>query len=95
MPWNKPGSGGDDRDPWSQNNGSNGDGRRGQQNGPPDIDEVLRDAKNRISDLFGGGSKGGGSRRNNGSEGPSSSMIGIVAGLVVVGWLGERLLYGE
>lgn len=97
MPWNQPGSGGD-RDPWGQKDGSKNGARNGQdegpengggRNGPPDIDEVLRDAKNRIDSLFGGrrgGSSGGGGSggRGRGSDGPSSSMIGLLL-LVVVG----------
>ena len=87
MPWNQPGSGGgNDRDPWGKNgDGRNGDrdggrdGGRDGRDGPPDIDEVLRDAKNRIDSLFGGrrggGGSGGGSRRSGGGDGPSSTMI--------------------
>ena len=94
MPWNKPGSGGGDRDPWGQNNtGSNGDdrrgGNRGGQDGPPDIDEVFRDAKNKINDMF-GGSKGGGGRggqSGRSGEGPSGSMIAIVVVLLIGGWV--------
>lgn len=85
MPWNKPGSGGDDRDPWGQNNGENGNGRKGGggRDGPPDIDEVLRDAKNRIDSLFGGrrgGGGGGGSGSGGGrrGDGPSSTTIGVL-----------------
>ncbi|MGB5708778.1 MAG: FtsH protease activity modulator HflK [Arenicellales bacterium] len=88
MPWNQPGSGGDDRDPWGQNDGQNGNGRKGGggRDGPPDIDEVLRDAKKRIDSLFGGrrggGSGGGGSGRERRGDGPSSTAIGL---LVVIG----------
>ncbi len=82
MPWNQPGSGGDDRDPWGQNNGQNGNGRKGGggRDGPPDIDEVLRDAKNRIDSLFGGrrGGGGGGSGRERRGDGPSSGTIGVL-----------------
>lgn len=97
MPWNQPGSGGG-RDPWGQKNGSrsgqNGsqedrpDKGSGGREGPPDIDEVLRDAKNRIDSLFGGrrggGSGGGGRGSKSGSGGPSSKMVGLLL-LVVAG----------
>lgn len=83
MPWNQPGSGGDDRDPWGQNNGQNGNGRKGGggRDGPPDIDEVLRDAKNRIDSLFGGrrgGGGGGGSGGGRRGDGPSSTTISVL-----------------
>ena len=96
MPWNQPGSGGD-RDPWGRNGGArNGqndgsDNGSGGREGPPDIDEVLRDAKNRIDSIFGGrrggsggsGGSGGGSSRGTGS-GMSSGMIGLLV-LVAAG----------
>ncbi|MEJ2177778.1 MAG: FtsH protease activity modulator HflK, partial [Gammaproteobacteria bacterium] len=91
MPWNQPGSGGDDRDPWGQNNGQNGSGRKsgGGRDGPPDIDEVLRDAKNRIDSLFGGrrGGGGGGSGRERRGEGPSGSAIALLLLIGVGVWI--------
>jgi len=93
MPWNKPGSNGGDQDPWGQNNGSrngsNGDGRKGSSDGPPDIDEVLREAKNKIDAMFGGGKRGGGGRgesSSRGSNGPGGLMIGIVVVLGIFAW---------
>ncbi|MED5412682.1 MAG: protease modulator HflK N-terminal domain-containing protein, partial [Pseudomonadota bacterium] len=35
MAWNEPGSNGNDNDPW-------GGGRRGGDQGPPDIDQVIK-----------------------------------------------------
>ena len=35
MAWNEPGNNGNDNDPW-------GGGRRGSDQGPPDIDEVIK-----------------------------------------------------
>jgi membrane protease subunit HflK len=48
MAWNEPGNsgGGKDRDPW---------GNRGDQ-GPPDLDEVVRKMRDKVGGLFGGGS---------------------------------------
>ncbi len=87
MPWNQPGSNGDDRDPWGRN--SSGGGRRGSSDAPPDIDEVLQNAKRRIEELFGsrGGGASGGGRKGKGmgsgrGSGISSTMITI---LIVVG----------
>jgi len=47
MPWNRPGG---DKDPW---------GGRGEQ-GPPDLDEIVRNVQRRFGGLFGGGRGGGG-----------------------------------
>ncbi len=99
MPWNQPGSGGGgDRDPWGQNgnrNGGNGGRKNGDRDGPPDIDEVLRDAKNRIDSLFGGrrggGSGGSGSGSSKGGgDGVSAGaiMLLLVVGLGVWGFSG-------
>ncbi len=64
MPWNQSGSDGpDDKDPWGRHDGR----RRAQREGPPDIDEIIREAKRRLDSLFGGG--GGGGRRANGGGG--------------------------
>ena len=85
MPWNQPGSGGgDDRDPWGQNGSGRKGDRGGGREGPPEIDEVLRDAKNRIDSLFGGRRGGGsGGGRRSGGDGPSKASIFL---LVLVGF---------
>ncbi|GIT23806.1 MAG: hypothetical protein CM1200mP40_34880 [Gammaproteobacteria bacterium] len=54
MAWNEPGSNGNDNDPW-------GGGRRGGDQGPPDIDQVIKNLTKKFNGLF-GGSRGGGSR---------------------------------
>lgn len=64
MPWNEPG--GNKKDPWS--------GNRGDQ-GPPDLDELLRKLSGGIGRIFGGGRSGGGS---------GGSASGIVLILVVL-----------
>ncbi len=69
MPWNKPGSD-DNDDPWGQDNRR----RTGRNQAPPDLDEVLRQAKDRLDNLFGrrrGGGRGGGDGDGNGN-GPRS-----------------------
>lgn len=72
MVWNEPG-GNNDKDPWGGNRGNDG---------PPDLDEVIRNFQNKISGLFGG--KGGGNGTNNGrNEGGFNGTILIFA-LVVV-----------
>ncbi|MCS4505158.1 FtsH protease activity modulator HflK [Arhodomonas aquaeolei] len=79
MAWNEPG--GDNRDPWSGGGGNQG---------PPDLDEALRRAKQRLSALFGGksGGNGGGSGPDGGgglSIGPTG--IGVIIVVIVLGWL--------
>ena len=81
MAWNEPGNNGNgnDKDPW-------GGGRKGSDQGPPDIDEVVRNVTKKFNSLFGGGSGGSG---GSSSTGPSSSgngglSAGIIAGVVAV-----------
>ncbi|MFT5390966.1 MAG: membrane protease subunit HflK [Gammaproteobacteria bacterium] len=75
MAWNQPGGGGD-RDPW----GSRNNGQQGQ--GPPDLDEVLKQLQNRVRGIFGGGS---GKNGSGSGGGPSLSGIGATGiGLILV-----------
>lgn len=85
MAWNEPGNNGsgNDKDPW-------GGGKRGGDQGPPDIDEVIRNLTKKFNSLF--GSSGGGSG-NSGSSASGASggglSTGLIAGLVAVvvaGW---------
>ena len=73
MAWNEPGSNGNGNDPW-------GGGRRGGDQGPPDIDQVIKNLTKRFNGLF-GGSRGGGSNTGGRSSSPSG---GLIAGLIVV-----------
>ncbi len=85
MPWNQSGSGGNDEDPWGQRN-RRGNGRH---QGPPDLDEIFRRAKDRIDGMFsrGGGSSGGGSGQDEdsgtGSGGTAGSRNMVVVLLAV------------
>lgn len=74
MAWNEPGPG---RDPWNPNSG----GKRGDE-GPPDLDALLKRLKERF---FGKGSGRGPSGRFGG--GTPKSVIGLIAVLVVALWL--------
>ena len=77
MAWNEPGSNGNDNDPW-------GGGRRGGDQGPPDIDQVIKNLTKKFNGLF-GGSRGGGSSAGGGSSSPRRGVSGgLVSGLVVV-----------
>jgi membrane protease subunit HflK len=79
MAWNQPGGNGD-RDPW-------GGGRGGQQ-GPPDLDEVLRKLQASLGRVFGGGKSGGGPSRGGGTPfGGGKIGIGLIALLVLIGWI--------
>lgn len=77
MAWNEPGNNGNDndKDPW-------GGGRKGGDQGPPDIDEVVRNLTKKFNSLFGGGS-GSGSTGSSSSGGGGLSA-GLIAGLVLV-----------
>lgn len=67
MAWNEPGGGGDNKDPWS--------GKGPSDQGPPDLDEVVRKLQERLGGLF-GGKKRGGSGRSTGDGGSSGSGSG-------------------
>lgn len=77
MSWNEPG--GDKKDPWSG---------RGDQKGPPDLDEAIRSLQEKLSNIFGSGKSGGGG----GSPGVFSSgnamkNMGFIAVAVLVLWM--------
>lgn len=71
MSWNEPG--GDKKDPWSG---------RGDQKGPPDLDEAIRSLQEKLGVFFGGGQDGDGSS----SGTPSWKGLGFVAVGAVVLW---------
>ena len=76
MAWNQPGGNGG-RDPW---------GNRGGQQGPPDLDEVLKKLQSRLGRIFGGRSGGGGG--GGGFSLPGGSLIGaaIIAVVLAGAW---------
>lgn len=71
MAWNEPGGG--NRDPW---------GGRGDDQGPPDLDEVVRKMQDKFGGLFGGRKGSGGGGRGAGGFG-----IGLIVGLIALIWL--------
>lgn len=93
MPWNEPGK---DKDPWGQRN----------NDGPPDLDELFKNMKNKFGGLFGSGGKGNMPRVPGGS-GNLKGVIGfIVVALLVVwaltgiyivdeGWRGVETRFGQ
>ncbi len=71
MAWNEPG-GSKDKDPW---------GTRRKEQGPPDLDEVIRKLQEKLGGLFGrkGGSGGGG--------GTGAIGFGVIGGILLLIWL--------
>lgn len=85
MAWNEP-DGNKDKDSWNKEGDQWGKG--GDQQGPPDLDEMFRNLKSKLSNLFRGGGRGTPS-----SGGPASGRGGSVIGIgllllvIVVAWL--------
>ncbi len=85
MAWNEPGNNGNDPDPWGS-----GGRRGGGKQGPPDIDEVIRNLLGRFG-ILGGGAKGGsGGGKKASGKGVSGGLLAgfVVVALVVWGFLG-------
>ncbi|MGE5153484.1 MAG: FtsH protease activity modulator HflK [Bdellovibrio bacteriovorus] len=94
MAWNEPGGG--NKDPWS--------GKGGGDQGPPDLDEVVRKLQERLGSLFGGkrssgnGSSGGAGGSGGGGGGfgfPAGGLnprtLGIAGGILLVLWLASGI----
>lgn len=81
MSWNEPGRG--NRDPW---------GSSGNQ-GPPDLDEVVKKLRGKFGGLFGGRGNGSGGDEESGSGGGGmgSAGIGIIVGIVGLVWLASGI----
>jgi membrane protease subunit HflK len=71
MAWNESGNG---KNPWD----------RSGNDGPPDLDKIVRDWQRKFNSLFGGK---GGRRSSGGAEGPSGAAVVVVLALIVVVWL--------
>ena len=80
MAWNEPGSGGG-KDPWGQNS---------NQQGPPDLDEIVRKIQKKLGGLFGGGKGSSGGSSGGGGRGIPGALLGVIAmgALVVWGLMG-------
>ncbi|MBS8240633.1 FtsH protease activity modulator HflK [Marinobacter lipolyticus] len=84
MAWNEPGGNRNDNDPWGT-----GGGRRGNDQGPPDLDEALKKGLDKLNKLLGGkGSRSGGSGggSSSGSGGGFGAILAL-AGILVVGYI--------
>ena len=78
MAWNEPGGGGNgSKDPWG-NNGR----KKGNQDGPPDLDEVFKKLNEKVTSIFGG--KGG--RSGGGSSAGGAKGLGFIAVILLVLW---------
>jgi membrane protease subunit HflK len=77
MPWNQPG-GSDGKDPW---------GSKNNPDGPPDLDEIVKNLQKRFSGLFGGGK--GSDTGGSASGGNSFGIVGVFVVLVLLAgvWL--------
>ncbi len=69
MAWNDSGNG---KNPWDRNS---------RQDGPPDLDKLVRDLQKKFSGLFGSGGSGGSGSRSDGG----APLIGVLV-LVLIGW---------
>jgi len=79
MAWNESGNG---KNPWDQ----------GGNEGPPDLDKIVRDWQRRFNSIFGG--KGGKSGKGSGAgsgDGPSGGAIVAIAVIVLIGWVATGL----
>ena len=83
MAWNEPG-GGNNKDPW------NG---KGNDQGPPDLDEVVKKLQDKMGGLFGGRSGGSGDSPSSGDGAPGGKGMGWIAGLALVGFLAYQSFY--
>ena len=82
MAWNEPGGG--NKDPWSG---------KGSDQGPPDLDEVIKKLQDKLGGIFGGGrSPRGGSGAG---HGPSSIGIVLIIGVLILVWLASGIYIVE
>lgn len=83
MAWNEPGGGRND-DPWGNKKDDPWGRGRGNDQGPPDVDEALRKMQDQLSRIFGGKSGSGGG--SGGGSGLSTQFVAILAGLAVAAY---------
>lgn len=81
MAWNEPGGNRNDNDPWGTG------GRRGNDQGPPDLDEALKKGLDRLNKMLGGkGGKSGGAGGSSDSGGGIGAILALV-GILLVGYI--------
>ncbi|ACR13652.1 FtsH protease activity modulator HflK [Teredinibacter turnerae] len=84
MAWNEPGG---NKDPW-------GGGNRGNNDGPPDLDEALKNLQKTLGGLFGGKKAGntGGSSGGTSGFGWTLVALALIAFLLIYGFLGAGIV---
>jgi membrane protease subunit HflK len=75
MSWNESGNG---KNPWD----------RGGNDGPPDLDKIVRDWQRKFNSMFGGK---GGRTSSGGGDGPSGAALTVLGILAILGWLATGL----
>ncbi|MFD2165523.1 FtsH protease activity modulator HflK [Thalassotalea euphylliae] len=97
MAWNEPGN--NDKDPWKNKGGNN--------QGPPDLDDLFKDLGNKVSGIFGGKSGGGGASSGNGGGSFSGVAVTLALFIALIAYLftcvytikeaerGVKLRFGE
>ncbi len=85
MAWNEPGGGNNkdkDKDPWGNNNN-----RGGNNQGPPDLDEALKQLMDKLNGMFGGKKpKGTGGDQGNGGGGAGLFGLAIIGFILFLGF---------
>ncbi|EKF75943.1 protease subunit HflK [Alcanivorax hongdengensis A-11-3] len=76
MAWNEPG-GNKPKDPW----GGGGD------QGPPDLDEALKNLKDKINNVFGGKGSGGNGSGNRSGGGSPKAFVAVALVIILIGYL--------
>lgn len=84
MAWNEPGG---NKDPW-------GGGNRGNNDGPPDLDEALKNLQKTLGGLFGGKKAGntGGSSGGTSGFGWTLVALALIALLLIYGFMGAGIV---
>jgi membrane protease subunit HflK len=77
MAWNEPGK--DDKDPWGN--------KQGGQDGPPDLDEVVKKMQDKLSSVFGGKKSGKSNGSDSGNAGGSTPNLFLPIVLLVLAWV--------
>lgn len=89
MAWNEPGGNRNDNDPWGTG------GRRGNDQGPPDLDEALKKGLDKLNRMLGGKGNKSGGNGNGGSSGSAGGFGAVLAlaGILVVGYVVFQSFY--
>lgn len=89
MAWNEPGGNRNDNDPWGTG------GRRGNDQGPPDLDEALKKGLDKLNRMLGGKGKKSGDNGSGGSSGGAGGFGAVLAlaGILAVGYVIFQSVY--